>query len=243
MTLRLTEARTDIIRELKAFLESEAFNRALAEKFGLPFEETHADNGIQKYLDGYEISPHPDVRRKALTYMVNINPHRDAEARDHHTHYMKFKDRYAYIEQFWAGNPDVDRCWVPWTWCDSVSEQRANNSIVIFAPGDDTLHAVKASYDHLGAQRTQLYGNLWYKERHRGLRQTQWGELDLLNPRSAGQAGKPREAQPSLLSKVRSIVPRQLKAGLKAQLKTNGVPESRRSQSAHVMDRPGTTRL
>jgi hypothetical protein len=43
-------------------------------------------------------------------------------------------------------------------------KQRKNNSIVIFSPGNDTVHAVKANYDHLAYQRTQLYGNLWFKE-------------------------------------------------------------------------------
>lgn len=33
-----------------------------------------------------------------------------------------------------------------------------------FSPSDDTLHAVKARYDHLVAQRTQMYGNLWYEK-------------------------------------------------------------------------------
>jgi hypothetical protein len=36
--------------------------------------------------------------------------------------------------------------------------------MVIFAPGNDTMHGVKAAYDHLVSQRTQLYGNLWFKE-------------------------------------------------------------------------------
>ena len=35
-----------------------------------------------------------------------------------------------------------------------------NNSIVIFKPSVDTLHAVKMKYDHTKFQRTQLYGNL-----------------------------------------------------------------------------------
>ena len=45
-----------------------------------------------------------------------------------------------------------------------VKQQKQNNSIVIFSPSFDTMHAVKASYCHLGGQRTQAYGNLWFKE-------------------------------------------------------------------------------
>ncbi len=162
VTLRLVGPRDPMLLELIAFIESEAFNRTLADKFGIDFSAVYHDNGIQKYVDGYEISPHPDIRKKALTYMVNINPSANSEQQEHHTHYLKFKDAYRYVQEFWKGNPRVDRCWVPWNWCDTVKEQRANNSIVIFSPSNDTVHAVKAAYDHLLYQRTQLYGNLWY---------------------------------------------------------------------------------
>lgn len=165
MTLRLLQPATPIIAELNTFLKSQELWIVLARKFGLgPKGATFSvDVGIQKYLDGYEISPHPDIRRKALTFMVNINPSHGAEDEDHHTHYLRFKKEYRYVQAYWEGNPDKDRCWVPWAWCETAKVQRKNNSIVIFSPGDHTLHAVKASYDHLPSQRTQLYGNLWYR--------------------------------------------------------------------------------
>jgi hypothetical protein len=53
---------------------------------------------------------------------------------------------------------------VPWDWVETHKQQTKNNSIIIFSPADDTLHAVKASYDHLVTQRTQFYGNLWFRE-------------------------------------------------------------------------------
>ena len=87
----------------------------------------------------------------------------ESEKLDHHTHYMKFKKAYSYIEEFWEGNPDVDRAWVPWDWATTVKQQFKNNSIVLFSPSNSTLHSVKANYDHLITQRTQLYGNLWFK--------------------------------------------------------------------------------
>ncbi len=34
----------------------------------------------------------------------------------------------------------------------------------MFAPGNDTLHAVRLRYDHRAYQRTQIYGNLWSKD-------------------------------------------------------------------------------
>ena len=164
VTLRLTQAKDDFLKRLKSFIEGERFNRALAEKFGIDYEAVNVDGGIQKYLDGYEISPHPDIRKKALTFMVNINPASDSEKSDHHTHYLEFDKAHQYVQRLWEGNPHIDRCWVPWDWCRSVSQQRENNNIVIFSPSNNTMHGVKANYNHLRYQRTQLYGNLWYHE-------------------------------------------------------------------------------
>jgi hypothetical protein len=94
--------------------------------------------------------------------MVNINPDTHSEFSAHHTHYLRFDEKHQYVQSFWEGNPDMDRCWVPWSWCKSEKVQSENNSIVIFAPANDTLHGVKANYNHLTNQRTQLYGNFWY---------------------------------------------------------------------------------
>ncbi len=164
ITLRLIDPKTAIVKKLIEYLKSDEFLDAIADKFGISRDATLSDNGLQKYLDGYEISPHPDIRKKALTYMVNLNPGADAEARDHHTHYLQLRKEYKFIETFWDGNPDQDRCWVPWDWCETKKMQRENNSIVIFSPNNQTVHAVKANYNHLENQRTQLYGNLWYQE-------------------------------------------------------------------------------
>jgi hypothetical protein len=73
VVVRLNTPDSEILRELKTFIASDSFNKALAQKFDVKLESCSKDAGIQKYLDGYEISPHPDVRKKALTFMVNIN--------------------------------------------------------------------------------------------------------------------------------------------------------------------------
>ena len=162
--LRLTTPATDIIKCLQNFLMSEEFVNCISSKFNIEKESCNYDAGIQKYLDGYEISPHPDIRRKALTYMVNINSAPNSQKQNHHTSYLQFKDQFSYVKNFWEGNEKFNRCWVPWEWCDIKKQQTENNSIVIFSPSNETMHAVKADYDHLTHQRTQLYGNLWYKE-------------------------------------------------------------------------------
>jgi hypothetical protein len=177
VTLRLARPQSKTLRTLTKFMFGGAFNAALAEKFDIDFGRCTIDGGIQKYLDGYEISPHPDIRKKALTYMVNINPTENSEAIEHHTHYLKLKPAYQYVDALWQNHPEIDRCWVPWHWCDSLKEQRKNNTIVIFSPANDTMHGVKAQYDHLKGQRTQLYGNLWYS-RATKLAKPRWEDLE-----------------------------------------------------------------
>ncbi len=163
MTLRLTNASDSFLKRLEDFANSEKFRKCLMEKFNLDYNhKIDVETAFQKYLQGYEISPHPDLRKKALTFMLNLNTHPDAEKSQIHTYLLRFKKQYEYIYKFWSENLDIDRNWVPWDWCDIVKETSKNNSIVIFAPSNDTLHAVKLNYNHLKFQRTQLYGNLWY---------------------------------------------------------------------------------
>ena len=180
MVFRLYDIKSKILTELNKFLKSEDFNRSIAEKFEVDFEGSVVDGGIQKYLDGYEISPHPDIRRKAATFMVNINPSSESENMNHHTHYLKFKKSYDYVERFWSGNEKIDRAWVPWSWTETIKQQTKNNTIVIFSPSNDTMHAVKSDYNHLITQRTQLYGNIWYKNNLTESR-LEWEDLDLLS--------------------------------------------------------------
>lgn len=181
MALRLYRFKSSILTELNKFLASEEFNNAIVKKFKIDLDQYTIDGGIQKYLDGYEISPHPDVRKKAATFMVNINPSPDSKNMKHHTHYLKFKESYAYVQEFWKGNNQIDRAWVPWSWTESIKQQTKNNTIVLFAPSDDTIHAVKSDYNHLLTQRTQLYGNIWHKTKSTTSK-LEWEDLDLISP-------------------------------------------------------------
>ncbi len=165
MVFRMQKPKDLIIKEIFNFINSKRLKQVLCNKFEIDFNDVYLDVGIQKYLNGYEISPHPDVRKKALTFMININPGINSEKADFHTHYLRFIDSKKYIYDFWKYNHQFDRCWVPWDWCSTVTQQIQNNSIVIFQPSHDTLHAIKAKYNHLDTQRTQLYGNLWYYEK------------------------------------------------------------------------------
>lgn len=161
---RLMRFDDPLLDELNAFLLSDELKTVVSQKFEID-RPVDIDAGIQKYLHGYEISPHPDIRRKAATWMLNINPGEASEQYDYHTHYMRLKPEWKFVGEFWRHNEAFDRDWLPWDWCETVKRQPRNNSIVLFSPSNDTLHAVKANYDHLKSQRTQLYGNLWYERK------------------------------------------------------------------------------
>ena len=165
------------LRDIAAFFASEAFLSALATKFGIDFAATTPEAALHKYLDGYEISPHPDWRNKALTVMINVNPSPNSENLEFHTHYLAFKEQWRFIQDYWRDHPDADRCWLPWDWCDTVFRQTANNSMVAFAPANDTLHAVKARYDHLSTQRTQFYANLNFANQPKPARAPTWRDF------------------------------------------------------------------
>lgn len=163
MAFRLKEYQSPILERITKFLNSSAFKTTIEKKFNIT-RSNFVETAIQKYLQGYEISPHPDIRKKAATYMLNINTDPASENIDIHTYLCKFKEEKSYIYDFWKKHQDIDRCWVPWDWCTNVLKTNTNNSIVLFAPSDKSLHAVKLDYDHLRFQRTQIYGNLWYEE-------------------------------------------------------------------------------
>ncbi|MEQ9237328.1 hypothetical protein [Coleofasciculus sp. E2-BRE-01] len=203
MALRLKNPQDKILLELKNFFASDIFKKALEDKFDIT-RPTAMDTGLQKYLYGYEISPHPDIRKKALTYMLNVNPSDNSEDLDIHTHYLTFKPHKQFIGEFWHHNENIDTCWVPWEWCNTVKKQCRNNSIVIFAPSWDTLHAIKANYDHLQTQRTQFYGNLWYKDISR-MPKVYYYQFDIkpvIRPGSKPQVRTPKSMVKSWVKKL-----------------------------------------
>lgn len=177
VTMRLSEYRDPFLADLVDYLNGMEFQSALRDKFGIT-DPVEIETAIQKNLTKYEISPHCDTSRKALTYMVNIYTDPACEGLDIHTHLLEFTPRYHYVREFWRGNPDVDPVWVPWHWCETRKRTSANNSVTIFRPSFDTLHAVWLDYDHLRFQRNQIYGNLWY-ERASATKHVPWQALNL----------------------------------------------------------------
>ncbi|MBW3051942.1 hypothetical protein CU305_07870 [Prochlorococcus marinus str. MU1416] len=162
MAFRLSNL-PEFLSELRNLFLSEDFIDCIKNKFSLNDNFKYKiDCGFQKYLSGYEISPHPDVREKALTWMLNLNLNEKSENENYHTHLMKFKLEKSYIYEIWNNYTNIQRPWVPWSWCQTEFMHSKNNSITIFSPNSYTLHAIKAEYNDLIEQRTQLYGNIWY---------------------------------------------------------------------------------
>ncbi len=159
ITFRLKSIQNQFIKKLVDYLNGDEFKLALTSKFDIKVN-TRIITAIQKNLSHYEISPHPDVREKSLTYLLNINKDESVDDAQVHTHLLKFKEEWSFIPEYWKTNLSKNRCWVPWEWCETGKICNKNNSIVLFAPGVDTLHAIKMQYDHNKFQRTQLYGNL-----------------------------------------------------------------------------------
>jgi hypothetical protein len=165
ITFRLKTYKNIIINKLIIFMNSDIFHNTLRNKFNID-KNTTILSAIQKNLSGYEISPHPDVRQKCLTYLLNINNNIHIEKEDCHTHLLEFKKEYKYISDLWEKDKNINRCWVPWDWCNTIKTMNQNNSMLIFKPDNNppTLHAIKLKYNHLKYQRTQIYGNLMYKD-------------------------------------------------------------------------------
>lgn len=166
MAFRLVKIETPLIRNLITFLNGDTFKTAVHEKFKIQ-QDTTIISAVQKYLTGYEISPHPDWRMKALTYLFNLNQNSHIDSEEVHTHLLRFKPEYEWIAKFWHMNPRINCGWVPWDYCETVIKTNENNSIVLFKPADSppTLHGIKLNYNHLNFQRTQIYGNLHYKNK------------------------------------------------------------------------------
>ena len=178
LAVRLTNE-PPIIRELNNIFRAPEMEKVIRNKFNLLPEDVSIDCGLQKYLHGYEISPHHDTREKALTWMLNLNPDPESHDKDYHTHFCKFIESYKYLESLWESIPDLQRHWVPWDWAETNYLHKENNSITIFSPSNSSLHAVKADYHDLRYQRTQIYGNYWYKTTKATLNNVNYTDIDI----------------------------------------------------------------
>lgn len=178
LTMRLYDIRDQFLKDLMDYLKGDEFQNTLRDKFGIT-EHVDIETAYQKNLQHYEISPHCDTSRKALTYMINIYTNNHCTDLEMHTHLLKFKPEYEYLYSLWK-HSNYDLVWTPWKWCETVKKTNTNNSISIFKPSFDTLHAVKIDEPHFKHQRNQIYGNLWF-EKAKKTGSKSWQELDLIS--------------------------------------------------------------
>jgi hypothetical protein len=158
----LPKPRNPVLKEFLEFFRSDKFHECVKAKFDVT-RPTRLHSDYRKYLSRYQISPHPDMREKAMTYLLNLNKPQATEY-DIHTKVMFFKKEYEWKYEEWENNPNTQREWVPWEWCEEHKSIKENNSIIIFSPNNRTLHGARLYYPHYDFQRTQLYGNLWYTD-------------------------------------------------------------------------------
>ena len=92
---------------------SKSFIDALLSKFNISGVDIEYDASSKNILMANEIIPHPDIRRKLLTFMVNINPSNSSESNNHHTHIQSLKKKYSFISDFWRDNRHIESIWVP----------------------------------------------------------------------------------------------------------------------------------
>lgn len=155
--------KNNLLKSLVRFMNSSVFHYCLRNKFSIK-ESTDIKSSVQKHLSGYEVSPHPGSRTKALIYSLNVNPSSELEKMKVHTRLLSLKPEYEYVKRFWDKNPDYDTTFLPWSWCSTKKIINENNSLIIFSPSNETTHAEKLKYNHLLFQRTQIKGELLYKD-------------------------------------------------------------------------------
>lgn len=180
LTMRLKETKSDVsgsktYSRLLAFMNSEDWRDALLNKFNIT-RETTIFSAIQKYLKKYIISPHPDHKTKALTYVMNINRDEEAAARaEAGTNLFAIDPNNQWVERVWK-NCTFERAWIPWQWARRAKTINENNNMLVFSPHESSLHGIHLDYDHLQWQRTQLYGNAFYRHANGGV-DVQWQTL------------------------------------------------------------------
>ena len=145
--------------ELNTILTSKDFKEVLFKKFKIP---TNIDGWnvfqINKDLNGYEISPHPDITGKVITYQINLSNMDTLDNYDLGTKLHRIKPEcLKYIKEI---SSIKKRPWGKWEWFDEgISIPYKQNTFMAFAPSDISYHSVKLeNYPQEKCQRTMLRG-------------------------------------------------------------------------------------
>ncbi len=145
--------------KLNKVLNSEDFKKVLFKKLNIP---KNIDGWnvyqINKDLNGYEISPHPDITGKVITYQINLSNTDILDNYDLSTKFHTIKPEcLKYIKEL---SKKKLRPWGKWEWFDKgKSITYTQNTFMAFAPSDISYHSVKLeNYPQEKYQRTMLRG-------------------------------------------------------------------------------------
>tara|TARA_Y100000389_G_scaffold204199_1_gene255502 strand:+ start:17 stop:790 length:774 start_codon:yes stop_codon:yes gene_type:complete len=145
--------------KLNTILKSEDFKLALFKKLNIP---KNIDGWniyqINKDLNGYEISPHPDITGKVITYQINLSNSVALDNYDLSTKFHIIKPQcLKFIKEL---SKKKTRPWGKWDWFDKGKPiPYKQNTFMAFAPSDISYHSVKLeNYPQEKYQRTMLRG-------------------------------------------------------------------------------------
>ena len=145
--------------KLNKILNSEDFKNVLFKKLNIPINiDGWNVFQINKDLNGYEISPHPDITGKVITYQINLSNTDNLDNYDLSTKFHSIKPEcLKYIDALSKKNK---RPWGKWEWFDKgKSIPYKQNTFMAFAPSDISYHSVKLeNYPQEKYQRTMLRG-------------------------------------------------------------------------------------
>lgn len=134
-----------------------------------------------KDLNGYEISPHPDVSGKLITYQVNLAEDDRLAEYNLATRLLSIKPEHqADIDRLAA---ERERPWGLWKWFNEVATVPfVGNTFFAFAPADNTYHAVKLEeYPETEQQRTMIRGFVISKRLLRRAPRSNWHPGNIVN--------------------------------------------------------------
>ena len=97
--------------EITDFINGDEFNKCAVEKVKLCLSSKPMWIRVFKSTWTVMKSAHIRILEKKASTFMNINPSELSESSNHHTHYMTFIGKRKYVEAFWSGNPEIERCW------------------------------------------------------------------------------------------------------------------------------------
>ena len=168
--------------ELNTILSSKDFKQVLFKKLNI---SKNIDGWnvyqINKDLNGYEISPHPDITGKVITYQINLSNTNILDNYELGTKFHTIKPEcLKFIKEL---SKKKTRPWGKWEWFDKgKSIPYKQNTFMAFAPSDISYHSVKLeNYPQEKYQRTMLRGFIADSRLLNKKPKSQWTSGNLVN--------------------------------------------------------------